>query len=63
METMVCPECGGEMRRGCLTGLLRVHWTPFQEESKRFRIVFSRPKPLYGWSCDECGLVRLGVKK
>ena len=62
-DIVQCPECEGRMTRGCLTSVVRVHWTPFPSELKKFRIRLTRPCRVFGWSCSDCGLITLRVQK
>jgi len=50
------------MRWGRLVGLKQIRWTPLPEETKRFGIHFSKPRSLYAWGCEKCGLVTLNIK-
>lgn len=65
-EAIQCPECGGRMSRGCLTSVVRVHWTPFPsdlKDLKKFGIRLVKPHRVLGWSCSDCGLISLRVQK
>ena len=58
-----CPDCGGQMSRGCLTGFRRIHWTPFPEIFKKFGIRLAKAERVLGWSCNDCGRIVLRVEK